>query len=148
MWVDRASVEHLIEDLTRGNVTEVKVVLATVVLALAGYQLLFAATAYGRIRLPFLHPAVASWVHRASGDAIVVLIVVVATMCIAFYGFEEGGAHTVAGLAVLGLVAAKVLAVRIGGRLGRWLPLLGISLALALTIAWLTSAGDFLGVSG
>jgi hypothetical protein len=148
MWVNRAGVEHLIEDLTRGNVTEVKVVLASVVLALAGYQLLLAATAYGRIRLPFLDPHAASWVHRASGDAIVILVVVVATMCIAFYGFEEGGAHTVAGLAVLGLVAVKVLAVRIGGRLGRLLPLLGISLALALAIAWLTSAGDFLGVSG
>jgi hypothetical protein len=148
MWVDRASVEHLIEDLTRGNVTEVKVVLASVVLALAGYQLLLAATAYGRIRLPFLDSHAASWAHRASGDAVVVLVVVVATMCIAFYGFEEGGAHTVAGLAVLGLVAVKVLAVRLGGRLGRLLPLLGISLAVALTIAWLTSAGDFLGVSG
>jgi hypothetical protein len=148
MWVNRASVEHLIEDLTRGNVTEVKVVLASVVLALAGYQLLLAATAYGRIRLPLLDPHAASWAHRASGDAIVVLVVVVATMCIAFYGFEEGGAHTIAGLAVLGLVLAKVLAVRIGGRLGRLLPLLGVSLALALAIAWLTSAGDFLGVSG
>jgi len=141
-------VEHLIEDLTRGNVTEVKVVLASVVLALAGYQLLLAAVAYERIRLPFLSSHAASWTHRASGDAIVALVLVIATMCIAFYGFEEGGAHTVAGLAVLGLIAAKVLAVRVGGRLGRLLPLLGISLAAFLAIAWLTSAGDFLGVSG
>lgn len=85
MRVDRASVEHLIEDLTRGNVTEVKVVLASALLALAGYQLLLAAGAYERVRLPFLSSHAASWTHRASGDAIVVL------------------------------VAAKVLAVRIGG---------------------------------
>lgn len=140
--------EHLIEDLTRGNVTEVKVVLASVVLVLAGYQLLLAGAAYERVRLPFLSSHAASWAHRASGDAIVVLVTVVATMCIAFYGFEEGGAHSVAGTAVLVLVAAKVLAVRVGGRAGRLLPLLGVSLAAALAIAWLTSAGDFLGVSG
>jgi hypothetical protein len=36
-------VEHLIEEVTRGNVAEVKVVLATVVLALALYQLFLAA---------------------------------------------------------------------------------------------------------
>jgi hypothetical protein len=32
--------EQLIEDVTRGNVTEVKVMLASVVLALAAYQVL------------------------------------------------------------------------------------------------------------
>jgi len=138
--------EGLIEDLTRGNVTEVKVVLASIVLSLAGYQLLLAAVAYGRLRLPFLDPHVGGWIHRASGDAILVLVAVVATMCLAFYGFEDGGTHAVAGCIVLGLLAAKVLAVRLGGRLGRLLPLLGISLAVLLGLTWLTSAGDFLGV--
>ena len=38
--------EDLIEELTRGNVTEVKVVLASVVLGLAVYQVLLAAVAY------------------------------------------------------------------------------------------------------
>jgi Family of unknown function (DUF6529) len=138
--------EQLIEDLTRGNVTEVKVVLATVALALACYQLLLAAVAYDRVRLPFLNAHAASWTHRAIGDAIVVLTIVVATMCLAYYGFDEGGAHTVAGCAVLGLLAVKVLAVRLGGRLGRALPLLGISLLALFGTVWLTSAGDFLGV--
>lgn len=138
--------EHLIEDLTRGNVTEVKVVLASVILALAGYQLLLAAVAYGRVRLPFLAPGPASWTHRASGDAILVLTVVVATMCVAFYGFEDGGFHAVAALVLLGLLAAKVLLVRLGGSLGRLLPLVGISVLLAFALVWLSSAGDFLGV--
>ena len=39
--------EQLIEDVTRGNVTEVKVVLASMILALAIYQVLLAAVAYG-----------------------------------------------------------------------------------------------------
>ena len=38
--------EGLIDDLTRGNVTEVKVVLATVVAALAVYQLVLAAVSH------------------------------------------------------------------------------------------------------
>lgn len=146
MRQNRATVEQLIEDVTRGNVAEVKVVLASVVLALAGYQLLLAAVVYGRIRLPFLQPGAAAWSHRAGGDAIVFLVLAVATMCVAFYGFDEGGAHTVAGCAVLALLGAKVLAVRLGGRLARLLPALGISLAAVLALAWLTSAGDFLGV--
>jgi len=141
-------VEQLIEDLTRGNVTEVKVVLATVILALAVYQVLLAAVAYGWLRLPFLGSHSASWTHRASGDAILILTVVVAVMCISFYGFEEGGAHAVVACVLLGLLATKVLAVRFGGRLGRLLPIVGASVLLAFAITWLTSAGDFLGVSG
>jgi hypothetical protein len=138
-------VEQLIEDVTRGNVTEVKVMLASVVLALAAYQVLLAAVAYGRIRLPFLTAASASWTHRASGDAIVVVAVIVATMCIGYSGFE-GGAHAVVATVLLGVLATKVFVVRAGGRLGRLLPVLGVSVLLLFGITWLTSAGDFLGV--
>jgi hypothetical protein len=138
--------EQLIEDVTRGNVTEVKVVLATVILALAAYQLLLAATAYGWIRLPFLAASPASWTHRASGDAIVVLTVVVAVMCVGYYGWDEGGTHSFVAIALLAVIALKVLAVRVGGRAGRLLPLLGVSLLALFSVTWLTSAGDFLGV--
>jgi hypothetical protein len=139
-------VETLIDNLTRGNVTEVKVVLASVVLALAVYQLLLAAVAYGWIRLPFLSSAPASWVHRASGDTIVVLTVTVALLCVGYYGFDEdGGAHAFVGYFVLGAIVVKVLAVRIGGTLGRLLPLIGMALFVLLGVTWFTSAGDFLG---
>jgi hypothetical protein len=141
-------VEQLIEDLTRGNVTEVKVVLATAILSLAFYQVLLAAVAYDWLKLPFLSSHSASWTHRASGDAILILTVVVAVMCISFYGFEEGGTHAIGACVLLGLLATKVLAVRLGGRLGRFLPIIGVSVLLAFAITWLTSAGDFLGVSG
>ena len=138
--------EQLIEDLTRGNVTEVKVVLASVVLALAVYQVVLAAVFYGRLRPPFLAAASASWTHRASGDTILVLTVIVATMCIGYSGFEEGGTHAVAATALLGVFAFKVLVVRLGGSLGRLLPVLGVSVLLLFAITWLTSAGDFLGL--
>ena len=140
--------EDLIREVTRGNVTEVKVVVATVALALAVYQLVLAAVAYDKLRPRRLSSGVASWVHRASGDAILVLVVLVAVACIAVYGFEEGGAHAVLGTAVLAVLAAKVLAVRLGGGLSRLIPYLGLTLFALLAAAWATSAGDFLGGSG
>lgn len=138
--------EDLIEELTRGNVAEVKVALASVVLALAVYQLVLAAVSYGKVRPRFLESGPATWAHRASGDAILVLAVLVAIGCISFYGFEDGGLHAVFGCLVLGALAAKVLAVRIGGSSSPLLPWIGIALFALFTATWLTSAGDFLGV--
>jgi hypothetical protein len=139
-------VEDLIEELTRGNVTEVKVLLASVVLALAAYQVLLAAVTYGKLRLPFLSAGSAGFSHRASGDTILVLTVVIAAMCIGYSGFEDGGTHALVATILLVLFATKVLVVRLGGRLSRMLPLLGVSLFILFGITWLTSAGDFLGV--
>ena len=138
--------ERLIEDLTNGNVTEVKVVLATVIVALAVYQLVLAAVSYGKLRPRFLESGPATWAHRASGDAILVLAVLVAVACVGFYGFEEGGAHAVFGCLVLAALALKVLAVRIGGSSSPFLPWIGIALFALFAATWLTSAGDFLGV--
>jgi hypothetical protein len=47
-------VEDLVESITRGNPTEVKVVLASVVLALACYQLVLIAVGYGKVRTGWL----------------------------------------------------------------------------------------------
>lgn len=138
--------ESLIEDLTRGNVTEVKVVLATVVVALAVYQLVLAAVSYGKVRPRFLESGPATWAHRATGDTILVLAVLVAIACIGFYGWEEGGAHAIFGCLVLGALVLKVLAVRVGGSSSPLLPWIGIALFGLFVATWLTSAGDFLGV--
>jgi uncharacterized membrane protein len=139
-------VEDLIEDLTRGNVTEVKVVLASVVIALAVYQLALAAVSYGKVRLRFLQAGPATWAHRATGQALLVLAVLVAVACIAYYGWEEGGAHAVFGTLVLVALALKVLTVRIGGSSSPLLPWIGVALFGLLLATWFTSAGDFLGV--
>ena len=138
--------EGLIEDLTRGNVTEVKVVLATVIVALAVYQLVLAAVSYGKVRPRFLESGPATWAHRATGDTLLVLAVLVAVACIGFYGWEEGGAHAIFGCLVLAALALKVLAVRIGGSSSPLLPWIGIALFGLFAATWLTSAGDFLGV--
>lgn len=139
--------EDLVDSLTRGNPTEVKVVLASVVAALAIYQLVLIAIGYGRVRPPFLRARPAARAHRAIGDMLAALIVVVAVMCLAVYGWDDdGGAHAVLGAVLLGVLAFKVAVVRRGGRLGRLLPLLGTSVFALLLLTWLASAGDFLGV--
>lgn len=138
--------EDAIESLTRGNVAEVKVVLASVVLALAVYQLVLISVGYGKIRLRFLGARPASAAHRASGDAIVVLSVVVAVMCLSVYGFEEDdeALHMFAGTGLLAALALKVAVVRRWHALGRFLPAIGITVFLLFALTWTTSAGDLL----
>lgn len=136
--------EHLIEDITRGNVTEVKVVLASVVMALACYQLALIAVGYGKVRPSFLQARPASFAHRAAGDAIVVMLVVVALMCVAYFGYEDRTLHVVAAIALLAVLALKIAVVRWLHGLSRLLPLLGVSIFGLLALTWLTSAGEFL----
>ena len=137
--------EDLVESLTRGNPTEVKVVLASVALSLAAYQLVLIAVGYGKLRLSFLAARPASASHRASGDAIVVILVVVAAMCVSVFGFEDDALlHVVAGSALLAVLAVKIAVLRWWHAAGRLLPLLGISVFLLLALTWLSSAGSFL----
>jgi hypothetical protein len=138
-------VEDLFADITRGNVTEVKVVLASVVMALACYQLVLIAVGYGKVRPFFLGPRPASLAHRAVGDAIVVMVVVVALMCLSYFGFgEDRSLHVIAATALLVVLALKIAVVRWWHGLGRLLPFLGVSVFGLLAVTWLTSAGDFL----
>ena len=137
--------EDLIDTLTRGNATEVKVLLASVALALAVYQLVLISVGYGKLRPRFLAPAVASSGHRAVGDTIAVLLVVTALMCVGYFGFEDDASlHVVAAIALLSVLALKVLVVRRWHAMSRFHPALGISVWLLLALTWLTSAGDFL----
>ncbi|MDA0163102.1 DUF6529 family protein [Solirubrobacter ginsenosidimutans] len=134
--------EDLVDQLTRGNPGSVKAVLASVILALGSYQLILAAIGYRK--LPVMKAEPAFLTHRASGDAIAVLFVLVALACLAVFGFEDDYAlHAGAGIA-----AAAVLAVKIGvlrsGVGGRALPYLGITLFTLLALTWLTVTPDFL----
>ena len=135
--------EDLVETITRGNPTEVKVLLASVALALGVYQLVVIAVGYGKIRLRFLEAVVAARAHRAVGDTILVLLVVVGVLCVAVYGWDD--AHGVTGLALLALLGAKVAVVRFGLGLGRFLPVFGLGVFALLTVTWAMSAGGFLG---
>jgi hypothetical protein len=138
--------EELVERIARGNVTEVKVIVTTVALALAAYQLALIAVGYGKVRLGILDPEPATRTHRASGDTIVVLLVIVAVMCASYFGLEEDDAafHAVTGALLLIVLAVKVAVIRWWHSMSRFLPVLGISAFLLLGATWLSTAGTFL----
>ncbi len=130
----------------RGNVAEVKTVLATVALALAVYQLVLISVTYGKLRPRFLGGGPAGAAHRASGDTILALLLVVGAVCVGVYGFEDDMAlHGIGGAALLVVLAAKVAVVRRGLGLGHRLPLFGATVFLLLCLTWATSAPEVLG---
>lgn len=149
--------EDFVEGLARGNVSEVKAVLASVVSALAIYQVFLMAVGYGKLKLPFLSSRPASKTHRAVGDTVVVVTLVVAFMCAAYFGFDDGGrnrgrgsdddfaaVHMVTGILLIAALAFKIAVVRWLHGLGRLLPALGLSVFVLFTITWITSAGFYL----
>jgi hypothetical protein len=147
--------EDLVDGLTQENVTGVKIVLDSVVTALAIYQVFLMAVGYGKVRLPFLGPGPASSTHRAVGDSVVVVTWIVALMCLSYFGFDDGGKHgaddegfaalhVVSGMLLLGVLAVKIIVVRWWHRMGRYLPALGVSVFVLFAITWISSAGDFL----
>ncbi len=138
--------EEFVLDLTNGNVAEVKVILASVIAALAIYQVILAAIGYRWIKLPFLKDPKVLRAHRAIGDTIFVLALITAGMCVSVYGFEDdGGVHAIAGAVVLGVLAVKTCVVRSDSlKIGRLLPPLGIAVFVLFMITWAASAGDFL----
>jgi hypothetical protein len=137
-------VDDLVEALTRGNTTEVKVVLTSVVAAVGVYQAFLMAVGYEKVRLRILAVGPASWSHRAIGQTLVVLAVLTGVLCLAGYGLDEGGVHAVAGIVVFAVLALKIGVVRRWRGLDPWLPALGISVLVLFGLIWATSAGGFL----
>ncbi len=134
--------EDFVENITRGNPGSVKAVLASVVLALAAYQLILAAIGYRK--LPIIDAEPAFFTHRSSGMVIAILAVIVALMCLAVFGFEDDYVlHSMAGIGALAVLAVKVAVVR-SGKGGRLLPYLGVTLFALLAVTWFTVTPDFL----
>lgn len=133
-----------VEDLVRGNPTEVKVVLASVATALAAYQVVLASIFYRKLRPQFLDAGPAAFTHRASGDTIAVLLVIVAIMCLSYFGLEDGAFHAVTGFLLLCVLAVKVVVIRWWHSAGRLLPALGITVFVLLAATWASTAGAFL----
>ena len=145
-----------VDQLSRGNVAQVKTVLATIVMALAVYQLVLMAVGYGKVKPWFLKPKAASFSHRAVGDALAAIAILVAFMCWSYFEIGDGiehaadgettraTIHVVAGIASVFVIALKVAVVRWFKRADRFLPAIGLTLFTLLGITWVTSAGDYL----
>ncbi len=143
--------EHLVETVTRGNVAEVKAVLATVGVGVGVWQIALMAIGYGKLRPRALEPGPASRAHRAIGDTLLVVTVTAATMCAGYFGLEEAfeggseGLHALAAIVLLGVLALKVGIIRGDGRGGALLPYLGSSVFILLVVVWVTSVPGVIG---
>jgi hypothetical protein len=148
--------EDLVDTITRSNVPQVKTVLTTVITVLAVYQVVMMAVGWGKLKLPFLKPRAASFAHRSVGDVIVPILLLVAWMCYAYYGFGDGPDHAYdeeetratihawAGAALLVVIGLKIVVIRWWKGLNRFLPHFGITVFALLVVTWVTSAGDYL----
>ena len=136
--------EDLFLDLTRGNVAEVKVMLAAVVGVLAVYQALLMVVGWGRVRLGFFSQAAASRAHLVIGATIVFVTIFISLACLSYFGWEDGGLHAVTGLVLLGVLAFKIAVVRWIDQLRGYLPLIGTAVLALFVITVGASAVEFL----
>jgi hypothetical protein len=138
-------VDDLINDLARGNVTEVKVVLASIVAALAVYQILLMLVGWWKVKLPFLKEGPATFSHRAVGDVILGITSFVAFMCVGYFGFDDDGAfHAVTGGLLFAALALKIVIIHWWRSMNELLPALGIIVFILFIVTWLSSAGGAL----
>jgi hypothetical protein len=120
--------------------------LATVVLLLAGFQLLSAARLFGKISVPRQVPPWLGQAHRLSGTLAFIVSLPVAYHCLWSLGFESDPdqtrrfVHSIAGCFFYGAFATKVLVVRSRDTPGWALPAAGGALFPAVVVLWLTSA--------
>jgi Family of unknown function (DUF6529) len=118
--------------------------LATVVLALAGVQVLLALWLYRKLPGVPAPPAPVGVVHRLTGLALFLVTVPVAVHCLNAYGVQltsvRVAVHSLAGCFFYGAFAAKVLLVR-SRRLPGWaLPVAGGILVTLAVVLWYTAA--------
>jgi len=80
-----------------------------------------------------------------------VIIVLVGLGCLGYYGLGEAGeetsylVHAVAGFALVGLLAVKVVIIRSGNYTwGRVLPYLGTAILVAIAVVWATVAPEII----
>jgi hypothetical protein len=146
-------VEDLVEALTNNHITEVKIVLTSITAALAIYQVLLMAVGYGKIRVSFLSARAASTSHRSIGDTIVPITIFIGLACLSYFGIEDHARegqesnvtwHVVSSFALAAVIALKIVVVRWWHSMGRYLPLLGISVLVLFLITWITTAGAYL----
>jgi Zn-dependent protease len=120
--------------------------LATVVLLLAGFQLLSAARLYGKVHIPRQVPPWLGQAHRLSGTLAFLVSLPVAYHCLWSLGFESDPdqtrrfVHSIAGCFFYGAFASKVLVVRSRSLPGWALPAAGGALFTSVVVLWLSSA--------
>jgi hypothetical protein len=115
-------------------------------------QVLTALWLYGRLPMRAPAPEALGIVHRISGRLAFLLTLPVAYHCLYQLGFQDTSTrvliHSLAGCAVYGAFAAKVVIVRSPNLPGAALPIAGGLMFSTLVLVWLTSALWFIDNQG
>ena len=137
----------ILNDATGGHLLLWKVVLTSVVLALAGLQVAVAARFWGRPSVIVVSPGTAVRIHRASGRLALTLGVIVALTCIVGpagpLSPTRVALHSIFGVLVFAILAAKFLVLKVLRTGGNALPFIGSALFIAFGAIWATSVADY-----
>jgi hypothetical protein len=121
-----------------------KALLATVVLGMAGLQVVLALWIYRKLPLVGSPPRPVRLAHRVVGFALFALTVPIALHCLIAYGVQftsvRVAVHSVAGCFFYGAFVAKVLLVQTRRLPGWVLPVAGGTLAVVVVVLWYSSA--------
>jgi hypothetical protein len=136
-----------LNDITGGQLLLWKVVITSIVFALAGLQVAMAARFWGRPVLVSMSPGTAVRVHRMSGRLALTLGVLVALTCIVGpagpLSPTRVALHSVFGILVFTVLTAKFLVIKVLRQGDSVLPLIGSVLFLAFGAIWATSVADY-----
>ena len=117
---------------------------ATAALVFVLVQVTTAARMWGRLSFLPVRGAAVARVHRWSGRIAFLITLPVFFQCVTVLGFQTPSArvavHSIAGTAVYGAFAAKILVLRDRELPGWALPVAGATLASVLLVLWLTSS--------
>ena len=138
---------NFLNDITGGHLLLWKVVLTSIVFALAGLQVAMAARFWGGPALIGVSPGTAVRVHRVSGRLALTLGVLVALTCIVGpagpLSPTRVALHSLFGILVFTVLAVKFLLIKVLRQGDSLLPLIGSLLFLTFGAIWATSVADY-----
>jgi hypothetical protein len=136
-----------LNDVTNGNLLLWKVVLATIVFALAGLQVAMAARFWGVAPAIPVSGGTAVKVHRISGRVALTLAVVVAFTCLIGPAGPTSPTrvllHSIFGTLAFVALTAKFAVLKVTKRGDKYLPIIGSLLFLTFGAIWATSVADY-----
>lgn len=146
--VSGINIVRFLNELTDGQLLQWKVVLATIVFAMTGLQVVMAARFWGVTTFPPMSSGAAAKVHRINGRLALTLAVVVAFTCLVGPAGPTSPTrvllHSIFGALVFAILALKFALLKLLNSGQRLLPLVGVSLFLTFGAIWATSVADYI----
>ncbi len=133
--------------LAGGDLLLLKVIVATIVFALAGLQVFMAARFWGKSEVPGIAQDLAAKIHRLNGRVALPLATLVALTCLAGPAGPTSPTrvllHSLFGTALFAVLATKFTILRVLRRGDRFVPYLGATVFLLFGGLWATSVFQY-----